>query len=276
MTPTATHSLRVSRTIRAEPDRLFRAWTDPEALMHWWRMDEEGWAFAGASIDLRVGGLYRLSMTSPDGERHDAFGIYREIRRPWRLVFTWDWENPAVRLGETLVTVELRPVGARVTEVVVTHERFRDANRIPRHQHGWTQLLTLLDRFHRRTSEEKGEQDMATRETIQSYFSSLKQKKGWESFLADDLIFTSFTNPIKRVTGREAYLESTRRFYSMIAAVEVRELIFDGDKACALTHYELRPPKGTEFSTDVAEVFTVRDGKIDSFAIYFDSAPFPK
>ncbi len=225
MTSTATHSLRVSRTIRAEPDRLFRAWTDPEALKHWWRMDEEGWAFAGASIDLRVGGLYRLSMTGPDGKKHVATGIYREIQRPSRLVFTWDWENPAVGLGETLVTVELKPLGTRLTEVVVTHERFRDANRVPRHQHGWTQLLGLLDRFHRRSSGDTGGSDMATQETIQSYFSCLKQKKGWESLLADDLVFTSFTNPIKKVSGREAYLESTRRFYSMIAAFEVKDLV---------------------------------------------------
>ncbi len=50
----------------------------------------------------------------------------------------------------------------------------------------------------------------------------------------------------------------------------------DGDKACALTRYQLRPPNGNAFTSDVAELFTVKNGKIDSFAIYFDSAPFPK
>jgi len=117
---------------------------------------------------------------------------------------------------------------------------------------------------------------MTTKETIESYFSSLKQKTGWDSFLADDMTFESFTSPIKRLTGREKYLEATRRFYSMIGSMEVREMFVDGEKACALTHYELRPPQGTAFESDVAEVFTVRNGKIDSFAIYFDSAPFPK
>jgi len=117
---------------------------------------------------------------------------------------------------------------------------------------------------------------MTTKDTIQGYFNGLKQKTGWESFLSDDMIFTSFTSPIKQVTGKEAYLESTKRFYSMIVSFEVKDLLTEEDKACALTHYELQPPKGNTFSSDVAEIFTVKNGKINSFAIYFDSSPFPK
>jgi ketosteroid isomerase-like protein len=117
---------------------------------------------------------------------------------------------------------------------------------------------------------------MTTRDTIQGYFGSLKQMSGWESFLSDDLVFTSFTAPIKRVSGKTAYLEATRRFYSMITAVEVRELMVEGDKACVLTRYELQLPGRPAFSSDVAEVFGVREGKISSSEIYFDSAPFPK
>jgi|SRR5215470_18054409 len=117
---------------------------------------------------------------------------------------------------------------------------------------------------------------MTTRDTIQGYFSSLKQKKGWESFLSDDMVFTSFTSPIKHINGRAAYLDSTKRFYSMITALEVKELMVDGHKACALTRYQLQPPAGPVFGSDVAEVFGVRDGKISSLDIYFDSSPFPK
>jgi len=146
MTTAAPHSLRVSRTIRADAEHLFRAWTEPEELRHWWRMEEEGWAFAEASIDLRVGGRYRLGMTSPEGKVHVAVGAYREILRPTRLVFTWDWEDPAVRVGETLVTVEFKNAGGDRTQVTVTHERFADAARMGRHEQGWTQLLNLLDR----------------------------------------------------------------------------------------------------------------------------------
>ncbi|MGC8595714.1 MAG: nuclear transport factor 2 family protein [Candidatus Kryptoniota bacterium] len=117
---------------------------------------------------------------------------------------------------------------------------------------------------------------MTTRDTILGYFNSLKQRKGWEAFLADDIAFTSFTYPINQITGRARYLEATKRFYSMITALEIRDLLVDGNKACALTRYELQPPSGPTFKSDVAEVFEVRDGKIISFDIYFDTAPFPK
>ena len=117
---------------------------------------------------------------------------------------------------------------------------------------------------------------MTTKETIEGYFRALKEKNGWDSYFADPMIFTTFTAPVKEVSGKQAFLESTKRFYSTVASVQVRELMVAGDKGCALTRYELRPPKGPKFVSDVAELFTVKDGKIDRFDIYFDSAPFPK
>ena len=142
---TTTNALRVAQVIRADREKLFRAWTDPAELVHWWRMEEKGWSFAGASIDLRVGGRYRLGMTSPEGKTHVAIGEYRVIDRPKRLAFTWDWDDPESAMGETLVTVEFNDVGGGATEVVLIHERFPDSNRVSRHEHGWTQLLRLLD-----------------------------------------------------------------------------------------------------------------------------------
>jgi ketosteroid isomerase-like protein len=120
------------------------------------------------------------------------------------------------------------------------------------------------------------ETEMTTRETIEGYFRRLVQRNGWDAFLSDDVAFTSLTSPVKRLSGRAAYLESTKRFYSMIKAVEVRDLMVDGQRACALTHYCLEPPGRAAFESDVAEVFGVRDGKISSMDIYFDSAPYPK
>jgi ketosteroid isomerase-like protein len=120
------------------------------------------------------------------------------------------------------------------------------------------------------------ENNMTTKATIEGYFSSLKQKKGWESFLADDMVFTSFTSPVKQVSGKAAYLEATKRFYGGIVTFEIRDLLIDRDKACALTRYQLQRPQTPTFESDVAEVFRVRDGKIVLFNIYFDSAPFPK
>jgi len=118
---------------------------------------------------------------------------------------------------------------------------------------------------------------MNARETVERYFDLLKRKSGWDALLADDIAFTSFTSPNKRVDSKSAYLQATKRFFSMIAGVEVRDLLVDGDRACALTRYDLKPPNGgPAFQSDVAEVFSVKDGKIAALGIYFDTAPFPK
>ena len=117
---------------------------------------------------------------------------------------------------------------------------------------------------------------MTTRDTIQGYFENLSAKSGWEAFLSDDMAFTSFTSPIKRITGRDAYVEATKGFFSMIKALEIKSILVDGERACTFTRYELQAPNGPAFDSHVAEVFAVRDGKIKSLEIYIDSAPFPK
>ena len=116
-----------------------------------------------------------------------------------------------------------------------------------------------------------------TRATIERYFDRLRRRDGWESCLADDMVFTSLTAPNRRVAGKAAYLEATKRFYGMISSFSVRELIVEGSRACALTHYTLQPPGGAPtFESDVAEVFEVHDGTIGSFTICFDPSPYPK
>ena len=146
MTATSSTAVRVCQTIHAGPERLFRAWTEPTELARWWRMDAPGWTFAGATIDLRVGGEYALSMTDPSGTTHTARGHYRDVAPPTRLAFTWDWDDPRTKVGATLVTVELNAIAEGITDVVVTHERFTDAARASSHETGWTQVLSVLAR----------------------------------------------------------------------------------------------------------------------------------
>jgi ketosteroid isomerase-like protein len=117
---------------------------------------------------------------------------------------------------------------------------------------------------------------VAASQIVQDYFAALERKQGWESFLAEDFSFTSYASPNRRLAGRDAYLAATRRFFSMISSLELKKLIVDGETVCAQTRYELRSPSGGTFQSDVAEVFGLRDGKIASLGIYFDSAPYPK
>ncbi|MEO6568649.1 MAG: nuclear transport factor 2 family protein [Opitutaceae bacterium] len=117
---------------------------------------------------------------------------------------------------------------------------------------------------------------MNTKSVIKRYLEALRQGAEWRDFFRDDVTFVSHVVPVKRVEGRAAFLESTRRFYSMIAGLEVIALIVEEDRACALTRYKLQIPQGPSFGSEVAEIFKVADGKIASLDIYFDSSPFPK
>ena len=134
-------SLRVSRIIKAAPETVFLAWTEPDQMNQW--SAPEGMSIA-AEVDLEVAGRYRLKMTSPEGEEYNAFGTYHEIDRPKRLVYTWAWEEKELDVGETVVTVEFNDVGGS-TEVVITHELFPDAKARDDHERGWSSCLNRLE-----------------------------------------------------------------------------------------------------------------------------------
>jgi ketosteroid isomerase-like protein len=117
---------------------------------------------------------------------------------------------------------------------------------------------------------------MTTREVVQGYVDSVKAQSDWASFLSDDVEFTNFASPVRRTVGKPASLEVLRRFYSMMKALDIEAILVDGDRACALTRYDLQPPGGGDvFESHVAEVFDVGGGKITRFGIYVDSAPYP-
>jgi uncharacterized protein YndB with AHSA1/START domain len=135
--------IEVRRVVRAPRELLFRAWTDADELMRWW--GPMGMEPAGATVDLRVGGGYRISMRAPGGEPSHAFGTFREVEPPRRLVYTWGWEGGEFDgLADTLVTVEFHPRGAEATEIVLTHERL-EPGAVEPHRSGWLDTLERVD-----------------------------------------------------------------------------------------------------------------------------------
>ena len=85
MTDTNTTEFSTTRVFDAPRQLVFRAFTEPEHLMHWW--GPKGFTWISAKLDLRPGGLFHYCMRSPDG--HEMWGkfVYREIAPPQRIVF---------------------------------------------------------------------------------------------------------------------------------------------------------------------------------------------
>lgn len=133
-------SLTLRRTYPAPRERVFHAWTDPAALRQW--SCPVGMTVADVHVDLRVGGSYRVAMQSPEEDAPNvAYGTYRVVEPPARLVYTWQWEGG--EMGETLVTVEFHDRGGE-TEVVLVHELFPAPDVRDLHQEGWVSCLEHL------------------------------------------------------------------------------------------------------------------------------------
>jgi uncharacterized protein YndB with AHSA1/START domain len=79
-----------------------------------------------------------------DGEEHQVNGVYREVVRNQKLVFTWAWRSTPER--ESLVTVLIEPDGAG-SMLTLIHEQFFDEAARDRHRHGWTGSLDKLERY---------------------------------------------------------------------------------------------------------------------------------
>jgi uncharacterized protein YndB with AHSA1/START domain len=131
--PTTPLTLRLTRTFPAPCEKVFRAWTDPNALKRWAAPGER--TAPVVEVDLRPGGRYRIDMRAPDGSVDRVTGVYRTVDPPHRLVYTWYWETKP-EMGETLVTVEFQ-AQAGATQVTLTHERFPNNEVRDRHEHGW-------------------------------------------------------------------------------------------------------------------------------------------
>jgi uncharacterized protein YndB with AHSA1/START domain len=100
-------TLVLTRFYAVAPEKVWRAWTEPDALRIWF--GQAGAANWKAELDVRVGGRYQLVMREPGGAYYTVRGIYREVAPHRRLVFTWE-QRDALFEGESLVTVGLNPL----------------------------------------------------------------------------------------------------------------------------------------------------------------------
>lgn len=136
--------VHVERTFAAPRERVFRAWTDPEAVSRWFGI-EVPWP-PSVEADLRVGGEYSITWVAPDGQRGGLSGTYLEVDPPARLVYTFAWGGMLTNAGgaaNSKVTVEFRERGER-TEVRLTHELLDTEPILAFHRSGWDTSLERL------------------------------------------------------------------------------------------------------------------------------------
>ncbi|HYF35082.1 MAG TPA: SRPBCC domain-containing protein [Prosthecobacter sp.] len=145
-------TLILKRTLKAPQELAFKAWTTPEHIKNW-MCPEPGMVVPFATMDLRVGGRFRIQMRNPDGEFFTAAGEFQEVKAPERLVYTWDWEKDGAgeEFGElegktSQITVEFLNRGD-LTEMIFMHTRFATVETRDSHARGWSRALETFAAF---------------------------------------------------------------------------------------------------------------------------------
>lgn len=131
--------ITITRQFKAPREKVFAAWTTPDVLRKW--LGLECGVPQQIEIDLRTGGAYRVQWKKKDGNLSQVSGIYREVKSPERLSFTW--EDKELGTGETLVTVEFHDRGGS-TELVLTQQGFPNGEIREAHNFGWTTSCDTL------------------------------------------------------------------------------------------------------------------------------------
>jgi uncharacterized protein YndB with AHSA1/START domain len=138
------NTVKLHRVLRATPDRVYRAFTDPEALVKW--LAPNGFTAKVHSIDARVGGSYRMSFKNfTTGESHSFGGKYLELVPNERLRYTDRFEDPSLP-GEMQTTITLREVSVGV-ELNVVQEGLPEAIPLEACYLGWQESLVLLGKL---------------------------------------------------------------------------------------------------------------------------------
>jgi uncharacterized protein YndB with AHSA1/START domain len=137
-------SLTFNRHYPVAPEKVWRAWTDPEAIKRWWGPGDNQ-PVSVAQLDVRVGGRFRVVFGGPEGRDHDVQGVYREVVPNRKLVFTWTWPNSTPE-RESLVTIAFKQV-AGGTELVFRHAQLFNETVRDNHKQGWSEALVKLEQF---------------------------------------------------------------------------------------------------------------------------------
>lgn len=138
----ATHSITLTKLIKASPEKVFKAFIEKEQLEEWYAPGPMKAEFR--VFEPKVGGSFEIAMISPEGKEHISQGVFKEIVMPTKLVHTWQWVSPDEG-AETLVTVEFKEV-SEGTEIVFVHENFAEEENAQHHKKGWASILDKLEK----------------------------------------------------------------------------------------------------------------------------------
>ena len=137
----ATGTVRLHRVLRSTPERVYRAFLDPDAMAKW--NPPNGFTGKVHHLDARVGGTYSMSFTNfTTGKSHSFGGEYLELVPNARLKHTDRFDDPNLP-GVMTVTVSLKEVSCG-TELSIVQEGIPEVIPLEACYLGWQESLLLL------------------------------------------------------------------------------------------------------------------------------------
>ena len=137
----STNTIRLHRVLRATPEKVYRAFLDPDAMVKW--LPPNGFTGRVHQLDAKVGGAYKMSFTNfTTGHSHSFGGKYLELVPHERIRHTDVFDDPNLP-GEMQTTVSLKEVFPG-TEVTVVQEGVPSAIPAEACYLGWQESLILL------------------------------------------------------------------------------------------------------------------------------------
>jgi uncharacterized protein YndB with AHSA1/START domain len=137
----AGNTVRLHRVLRAKPERVYRAFLDPEAMAKW--LPPNGFTGKVHEIDARVGGGYKMSFTNfSTGNSHSFGGEYLELVENERIRHTDEFDDPNLP-GEMETTIDLKAVSVG-TEISITQAGIPEMIPVEGCYLGWQESLRLL------------------------------------------------------------------------------------------------------------------------------------
>ena len=141
MTTENKNTVRLHRVLRATPERIYRAFLDPDAMAKW--LPPNGFTGKVHQLEAKVGGAYKMSFTNfTTGTSHSFGGTYLELTPNERLRYTDKFDDPNLP-GEMQTTIILKQVFCG-TELNVVQEELPAAIPVEACYLGWQESLTLL------------------------------------------------------------------------------------------------------------------------------------
>ncbi len=137
----STNTIRLHRVLRATPDKIYRAFLDPEAMAKW--LPPNGFTGKVHHMDAKVGGGHKISFTNfTTGKSHSFGGTYVELTPHERIRYTDKFDDPNFP-GEMQATITLKKLSCG-TELNIVQEGVLDVIPAEACYLGWQESLTLL------------------------------------------------------------------------------------------------------------------------------------